>query len=765
MSQTVAISAGQTGSATGDVWDAITLGAHATLDIAAGTQASLFGGLVAPTAAALSVEAGAITFAAGPVAAAVTVSLHGSGSTLLLAASSIGGFAATIASFVPGAIIDISGARITSVGRQTLGTGLYSLVLGTDAGFLGSILIGTSLPSLVIAVPDGSDGTRLINGPYLPSPAAAAAAAADGSANAFTWIGGAPGTWATAADWTTSSGPASRAPGAGDTVRINAGTARMLPVTGSGYALTLSTSGDVILAGTITTGLLLAGTGPVDALVLASNALVLAAAATVRQGDLDVQGGTLIVAGTLTLAGMLDGVAGGDISAGALSMTGGVLRLAGNASMSVGSSVSWAPGILTIGADGYVQGSGTIDSATTLAGTLEVAGLMSVFGPVTGDGLIRLDTGSTLFVTGGVDQATIEFSAGATLELYGDLTGALVSNFGAGDSVELAGSVPGTITWTAATSGGTLDLGSLGAITVALAPGLDPSQVTFSEAADGLGGTTISEVPCFVASTRLRTPTGWIAAGDVRPGCWLATASGAARRATWVGCTSVSASRRFGAPQLDPVCIRAGAFAPGYPAADVTLSPLHGLVLDTIDGVRVVPAIGLQDGDRIVRDRRSYAVDYVHIALKQHDALLAEGMPCKSYLSYGPDPRSQFSRSLGARPTGMTPLAARLDHGYALHALRTLLGLAPPVTIEATLQGSLDEASATAIRGWATPSRSFDVLLRGVPAGRLLCNHWRADLEAAHINHGHAAFVAAIPAARQGERLSLRPEPFQIGPT
>ena len=292
MSQTLAIGAGQTGIATGDVRDAITLGSGATLDIAAGTQASLFGGLFASAALTLSVDAGAVVFAAGPVSAPVTVILHGAGSTLMLAADTLQDFAATISSFVPGAVIDISGARITSVGRQTLGAGRYSLVLGTDQGFLGSILIGTSLPSLVIAIPDGFGGTRLISGPYLPQPVAASAPTS-ASPDTFTWVGGTPGTWATAADWATASGPASRPPGAGDTVIINAGTVRMLPVSGSGYAATLSSSGEVILAGSITVGTLLAGTSGADALVLASNAVVFTAIATVRQGDLDVQGGTL----------------------------------------------------------------------------------------------------------------------------------------------------------------------------------------------------------------------------------------------------------------------------------------------------------------------------------------------------------------------------------------------------------------------------------------------------------------------------------------
>ncbi len=474
---------------------------------------------------------------------------------------------------------------------------------------------------------------------------------------------------------------------------------------------------------------------------------------------------TLVVAGALTLAGLLNGVDAGDIRAGSLLMTGGTLRLAANSSMSVGSTTTRTPGTLTIGADGYVQGSGTIDSAVTLIGTLEVVGLLSVFGSLTGNGVIQLDTGSTLFVTGGLDQATINFSAGATLEFYEGLSGALVSGFGAGNSFKSAGSLPGAITWTPAGSGGTLDLGPLGAVTIQLAAGLDPASVTFSEAADGLGGTTISEIPCFVSTTRLRTPTGWVAAGDIRPGLWLAMASGAARRATWVGRTTVAASRRTGAPQLDPVRIRAGALAPGRPSADVAVSPLHGLLFETGSGMRVVPAIALYDGHRIVRDRDSAPLDYVHIALARHDALLAECLECESFLPCGPDPRSQFRYTLGSRPAPMAAMAARLDHGYQLQSLRAALGLSAPAIDGVPQQGNLDDVCAHEIRGWATAAASFDALLDGVPAGRTLCNQWRADLEAAGINQGHAAFTTTLLAARENSRLSFRPERPRISPT
>ena len=756
MSQTISVAAGATAILAGDVRDVVSLGGLATLELSAGTQLSLFAGAVASGSATISIDSGAALFAPGPLSAAITIVLRGAGSLLQLDGSTVTGFAATIAALVPGAVIDVSGVRITSLVRRGLSAGKYGLVLMSDLNVLGTLSIGSGLPATIIAVPDGIDGTRLITGPSIATPAGAAVLAS-GSSDAFTWIGGSPGTWATIADWVTPSGPATRAPGPTDNVTLSSSTLRLMPVSGSGAAAAVETTGVVAWAGPLSTGGLLAGTGLTDALILTSGAVVVAASATVRQGVMSVQGAKLSVAGLLTVNGTLDAINAGTISAGSLLMGGGEVRLSANSGLLVGTAASWHSGVFTVAADGLVRGSGTITASVALAGTIEVDGVLSLFGPLTGRGTIEITSGSTLFATGGLDQSTVIFSPGATLEVFGAATVGLLSGFGADDCLQLAGNYPGVLVWTPASVGGTLDLGAFGVVAVDLAPDLNPALVTFQEGPDGLGGTAITEIPCFTAATRLRTPSGWIAAGSVQPRSWLATASGAARRVTWVGRTTIAGWRRGAAPQLDPVCVRADAFAPGRPVVDVALSPLHGIRVDTSAGVRLVPAIALHDGVLISRLRCSESLEYVHVGLDRHDSVLAEGLPCESFLPHGPDARGQFTLTLGSRPRPVTAFAPRLEHGYMLELLRDALGFAKPTVGPVPTSGNLDLTEGKFAHGWAVGSRCMDVLLDGVVAGRVICNQWRSDLEAASKNGGHAAFTTILSASRSKARLALQP--------
>ena len=79
-----------------------------------------------------------------------------------------------------------------------------------------------------------------------------------------------------------------------------------------------------------------------------------------------------------------------------------------------------------------------------------------------------------------------------------------------------------------------------------------------------------------------------------------------------------------------PVRISAGAFGPGRPARDLLLSPDHAVWLDGA----LVPARLLINGAgvrQVERDR----VTYWHVELDRHDVILAEGLPCESFLDTG----------------------------------------------------------------------------------------------------------------------------------
>jgi hypothetical protein len=82
--------------------------------------------------------------------------------------------------------------------------------------------------------------------------------------------------------------------------------------------------------------------------------------------------------------------------------------------------------------------------------------------------------------------------------------------------------------------------------------------------------------------------------------------------------------------ELNPVRVRRGAFGEGLPVRDLILSPGHAVF---VDGV-LVPVGHLVNGATIVQDEVE-TVRYFHVELDCHDVLLAEGLPCESYLDDG----------------------------------------------------------------------------------------------------------------------------------
>lgn len=79
-----------------------------------------------------------------------------------------------------------------------------------------------------------------------------------------------------------------------------------------------------------------------------------------------------------------------------------------------------------------------------------------------------------------------------------------------------------------------------------------------------------------------------------------------------------------------PVRVSAGAFGPGLPIHDLRLSPDHAVY---VDGV-LIPIRYLLNGDTILQERAA-VVTYFHVELDQHGIILADGLPCETYLDPG----------------------------------------------------------------------------------------------------------------------------------
>jgi len=153
---------------------------------------------------------------------------------------------------------------------------------------------------------------------------------------------------------------------------------------------------------------------------------------------------------------------------------------------------------------------------------------------------------------------------------------------------------------------------------------------TLTVVPDGNGGSVV-EVACFLAGTRIATPTGEVAVDTLRPGDTVLTASGRVAPVRWAGCTFANTGCNPTSQRIAPIRIRAGAFGPRRPARDLYVSPDHAIWRDGV----LIPAARLVDGAAVVRADGMADLSYWHVELDRDDVLLAEGLPCESFLDTG----------------------------------------------------------------------------------------------------------------------------------
>jgi hypothetical protein len=136
--------------------------------------------------------------------------------------------------------------------------------------------------------------------------------------------------------------------------------------------------------------------------------------------------------------------------------------------------------------------------------------------------------------------------------------------------------------------------------------------------------------PCYAEGVRVQTVRGEVTVEDLIEGDEIVTASGQTRPVIWIGSRRVRPMSHPTPAELNPVRVRRGAFGEGLPVRDLILSPGHAVF---VDGV-LVPVGHLVNGATIVQEEVE-TVRYFHVELDAHDVLLAEGLPCESYLDDG----------------------------------------------------------------------------------------------------------------------------------
>ena len=251
-------------------------------------------------------------------------------------------------------------------------------------------------------------------------------------------------------------------------------------------------------------------------------------------------------------------------------------------------------------------------------------------------GYTLLDQGALTIAGTLAGPGTVSLAAGITLDVASTGTLAAPVTGLAGGTIELAG----TAATYGALSGGMLTL--TGGPTLAV-PGLAYARVSQANS-----NTYITA--CFASGTKIQGELGPVPVEALRQGDRVLTASGRLAPVRWLGHRRTDLARHPNPHDVMPVRVRAGAFADAAPARDLILSTDHAVFVEG----RLVPIRHLVNGVSIVQETRP-AITYWHVELDRHDIILAEGMPCESFLDTGN--RCAFDNAPGA--VAMTPDFAR----------------------------------------------------------------------------------------------------------
>jgi glycosyltransferase involved in cell wall biosynthesis len=307
--------------------------------------------------------------------------------------------------------------------------------------------------------------------------------------------------------------------------------------------------------------------------------------------------------------------------------------------------------------------------------------------------------------------------------------------------------------------------------TIHLNPSENLSSDFFHISSDGFDGTNIveSSVPCFLAGTRIATPTGERPVESLAIGDLVLTHDGAGKPIKWIG------RRRYTAPfpenpDLIPVLIAAGALAPKVPRRELRLSPLHAVLIDGF----LVPAGALINGRSVRSVTGLTEIQYYHIETEDHDIILAHNTPAETFIDEASrtmfDNAEEYFRLYphAARLTAMLA-APRLEYGHELERIRRKVALRAGILLdqpaEAEVIGYLEQADRHGLTGWAfAPSQpnvpvSLEIRNRGALLARTIANIPRPDVKTAGFGTGRYGFAVTFPAplpALQRHEISVR---------
>jgi hypothetical protein len=158
------------------------------------------------------------------------------------------------------------------------------------------------------------------------------------------------------------------------------------------------------------------------------------------------------------------------------------------------------------------------------------------------------------------------------------------------------------------------------------APEITASESTQSSFTYNIpSGGQSTNIPCFVAGTRILTPVGEKLVENLRTGDIVITADGRKAVAT-IYSTKIAKTTKENAPYLIP----ANTFRPHFPPQDICLSPKHAI--QSGKGIWEIPQFAEGRFPAVQKTRIGESVTYYHIELPNFftDNLIANGSVCES---------------------------------------------------------------------------------------------------------------------------------------
>lgn len=161
--------------------------------------------------------------------------------------------------------------------------------------------------------------------------------------------------------------------------------------------------------------------------------------------------------------------------------------------------------------------------------------------------------------------------------------------------------------------------------------------ITFSDLSTLTFSNIENLVACFTPGARIATNRGEVRIEDIAVGDMVLTRDNGYQPVTWVGQRSLNTLDLLLQPEMAPIRIQKGALGPNVPKQDITISPQHRMLIESVVSqfylgetevlVKAKDMVNLPGVQRINPNE----VTYIHLMLPAHEIILADGAWTESY--------------------------------------------------------------------------------------------------------------------------------------